>query len=596
MRMPRSAAPEAASFEAPPLRLRSVAAGQAVRPAVRRSLIISVIAVAAFAHTRVLLFRNINWDEFWFLSFVHDYARGTLATPLQSFHVHFFSWLPAIGGDEVNQIILGRAAHLILLAGTCACVYRLARAVASVEASWFAVLCAAGYTNILYHGTSFRTDGLTVFLLMAALVLAQSRSRRLAALAASAVLAALALLVTLKSVLFLPTIGVVLMAASVRDARSRMATDALLFAAVLTAATLGFYFWHAGTLAGTGALGPLETFLQTSADKAVRRDVFFPGFFAFRETVRGNLIQWGLILYAIGILVRRLLAREQLREAWTALALLIPLISLAFYRNTFPYFFVFLMPPALVLCAIAFDDLAGRRGGGLMRDGHITLLATLAVAIAVAWSGLRPAPDGTRPQREVVRAVHEMFPEPVPYIDRSGMIASFPKVGFFMSTWGLDNYRAAGVPVFVDLLRTERPKLLIDNGPALSAALKGRGTPLLFDEDAAALKRSFVQYWGPVFVAGIAIRLEQDAETRWDVLMPGSYRLKSDGPVIIGGIEYAPDAVVNVLEGPVALRSAKTQGIVLSTTDAREPPAYPPPKEAIFSGFGVSAPIVRFPG
>jgi hypothetical protein len=576
------------------LRFPGVAA-QAARPAVRRSLIVGVIALAAVAHVQVLLRRNINWDEFWFLSFVHDYVRGTLATPLQSFHVHVFGWLPAVGGDEVAQILTGRAALLILLAGTCACVYRLARRAASVEASWFAVLCVAGYTNIVSHGTSFRTDGLTVFLLMAAIVLAQNRTRRPAALAASAVLAALALLVTLKSVLFLPTIGVALITASGSESRLRAAKDALLFAIVLAAAALGLYVWHASTLAGTGALGPVDTFLRTSADKAVRRDVFFPGFYAFRETVRGNLIQWGLLLYAITVLARRLPARQQVGETLAALALLLPLISLAFYRNTFPYFFVFLMPPALVLCAVTFDELAGRRAGPL-RDGHLTVLATLAIAIAVAWSGLRPAPDGTRPQREVVRAVHEIFPDPVPYIDRSGMIASFPKVGFFMSTWGLDNYRAAGVPVFADLLRTRRPRLLIDNGPALNAAFGGRGTPLLFDEDAAALKRSFVRYWGPLYVAGTGMRLEPDVEARWDVLIAGSYRLKGDGPVIIGGVEYSPGAAVDVREGPVALRSAQVQDILLFTTEAREPPAYLPPKEPIFSGFGVSAPIIRFPG
>src|SRR5262249_30472793 len=53
-----------------------------------------------------LLFRlNINWDEFLFLSKIHDYRRGDLASPLQTFYVHFFAWLPLVPGNEVTQVI-----------------------------------------------------------------------------------------------------------------------------------------------------------------------------------------------------------------------------------------------------------------------------------------------------------------------------------------------------------------------------------------------------------------------------------------------------------------------------------------------------------
>ena len=568
---------------------------QAVRPAVRRSILVALSGLAFVVQVPILLYRNVNWDEFWFLAFVHDYARGTLLTSLQSFHVHVFGWLPATAGQEVDQIIVARAAYLVLLLGTCACVYRLARRMASVDASWFAVLCCAGYTNILYHGTSFRTDGLSVFLLMAALVLAQSRSRRPAALSASAVLVALALLVTIKSVLFLPTIGALLVAASLRESRMGPVRDALLFLTVLIAATLGLYLWHVSTLAGTSASDAVAAYLQASARKVVRRDVFFPGYFVFQETVRGNLIQWGVLVYAIGVLGRRILVRQQVVETYAALALALPLLSLLFYRNTFPYFFAFLMPPVLVLCAVTFDEWAGRTTSGPLRDGHLTVLAAVAIGIAVAWSGLRAAPDGTRVQREVIGAVHDVFPQPVPYIDRNGMIASFPKVGFFMSSWGLDDYRDAGVPVFRSLLRTSRPKLLLDNAPTLTAAFGGRGSQILFEEDAAALRESFVQYWGPIYVAGHRLHLDPGAEAGWEVLIAGAYRLESEGPVTIGGSLRPSGSVIELPAGWVTFRSDLPQEIVLHTSDAGEAPSRPPPDGPLYTGFGLSAPIVVFP-
>lgn len=596
MRMSSRAATQLAAMDRAPHESAPDSLLEAVRPAVSRRVIFAIIGLAFAAHLHVLRYRNINWDEFWFLAFVYDYARGTLAVPLQSFHVHLFGWLPLTGGHEVDQIIVARMAFLLLLIGTCACVYRLARRVASVDASWFAVLCCAGYTNILYHGTSFRTDGLCVFLLMAALVLAQSRASRLAALSASAVLVAVALLVTIKSVFFVPTVGAAVVAGSLRESRiSAVVKDLLLFGTALTGATLGLYFWHVYSLAAPSALESVAAFLQGSADKAVIRDVFFPGLFAFRETVRGNLIQWGLLLYAIALLAHRLIVRQKVVETWSLLALAAPLLSLLFYRNTFPYFFVFLMPPVLVLCALTFDEWTRRAGAGPLHDAHLTVLATLAIGVGVGWYGLRPLPDGTSVQRQVIGAVHDIFPEPVPYIDRNGMIASFPKVGFFMSSWGLDDYRADRTPIFANLLRTHQPKLLIDNAPALSAAFGGRGSRLLFEEDAAALQESFVRYWGPVYVAGRQMRLQQGADATWDVLVPGSYRLESDGPVTIGGSLYAPASAVALATGPVVLRSELTQEIVLRTADAGPAPSYPPPDGPLFTGFGLSGPNIVLP-
>src|SRR5262245_36045869 len=88
-----------------------------------------------------LLFRlNVNWDEFFFLSKVHDYARGELTASLQSFYVHFFGWLPLVSGNEVTQIIAARAVMFALALASCVLTYAIGRLYLSRMAALFAVL------------------------------------------------------------------------------------------------------------------------------------------------------------------------------------------------------------------------------------------------------------------------------------------------------------------------------------------------------------------------------------------------------------------------------------------------------------------------
>ena len=190
-------------------------------------------------------------------------------------------------------------------------------------------------------------------------------------------------------------------------------------------------------------------------------------------------------------------------------------------------------------------------------------------------------------QREVIRAVHEIFPEPVPYIDRNGMIASFPKVGFFMSTWGIQSYRTSGQPVFADVLREHGPRFLLANSPFLSLAMANAdaGGQLLLDEDVVVLRGHFVPYWGPVYVAGTAMHLEAGIDTVWEVLVKGPYQLLSASPVTIGSSLQAAGSTVQLGQGSVTLRSDVAQNVVLRTSDARGIPTYPPPSGSLYTGF-----------
>jgi hypothetical protein len=554
-----------------------------LRAPVQRRLLASLIVLAFLAQGFLLLRLNVNWDEFYFLSFVYDHGRGTLATPVQSFHVHLLGWLTRVGGQEVDQVIVGRAVLLLLLVATCGCVYALARRVASAEASLFAVLCCASYSNILYYGTSLRTDAIGVCLLMTALLLVQSTACRLVALSGAATIVALSLLITMKSVFLLPTIGIVLVASSWRERRTmRAAGEVTLFLAVLAIAGTALYLWHRSGVVMTSR--PLSSSLVSIGDKVIRRNAFFPQWGNVQETIRGNLVQWAVLAYAVGVLVRRATARIRKAETVWLASLVLPLASLVFYRNSFPYFYVFIMPPALVLCALAFDAAAGpeRRAPS---DRQLARLATLALGVAVVAHAAKPHSDELDAARATIAAAHEIFPNPVPYIDRNGMIASYPKVGFFMSGWGLENYRAGQRPVFAELIRRHRPQFLIANVPALALPFttgKGGG---LFEEDIAVLRGSFVPYWGAIHVAGQRRHLPQDVDVTWEVLAEGLYLLESDEPVAINGVVTRPGATVALTSGPAVLRSPAAQDVVLRTAAARKPPSHAPPESPIYTGF-----------
>ncbi|MDP3717999.1 MAG: glycosyltransferase family 39 protein [Acidobacteriota bacterium] len=556
-----------------------------------RALIVATLGLVLGAHAYLLPHQNVNWDEFWFLSFVHDHARGTLSATRQSFHVHLFGWLTGIAAHEVDQVVAARAAYLILLVGTCTCVYTLGRRVASVNGALFAVLCYAGYSNVLAHGTSFRTDGLSVFLLMTALVLVQSEARRMMAAGAAAVLVGVALLVTIKSALFLPVFALVLLTHHSRDWRGADARrEAALFVGATVATAVGLYLWHQSGVVNA-SVSAAVTSLQSTAGRAIRPDVLFPRYWEFRETVIANLVQWTALTSAVVLLAVRILTRRQVPESMALLVLVVPLLSVVVYRNAFPYFYVVVMAPALVLCAWTFDQLARSRWMSGYRSVAVTIAATLALAVSVR-SFVATAPrDDTAAQRAVVGAVHEIFPEPVPYIDRNGMIASFPRVGFFMSSWGIERYREEGRPVFASLLRARGPKFLLVNVPALSAALAdpslvGRGrTDVLLGEDAAVLRAHFVPYWGPIHVAGTAMHLQPGSEVTWEVLIAGLYQLHSRAPVAVGNALHQPGATVELGAGVVSFRSEVAQDVMLRTSSARGVPPYPPPTGRLYRGF-----------
>jgi len=179
----------------------------------------------------------------------------------------------------------------------------------------------------------------------------------------------------------------------------------------------------------------------------------------------------------------------------------------------------------------------------------------------------RRLPDAIAPQRATLDAVHAVSPEPVPYIHGYGVVASFPRTGFFMSSWGVSRYRETGLPVFRDLVAKAQPPLLLADSPSLYAALVPDVTVVperaLLPADIAFLKDNYLQHWGMIFVAGKAIELPAPGEkVAFGIAVAGDYRLESGMPAQIDGKELASEGVVTLAAGTHAILADRITGPV----------------------------------
>ena len=547
----------------------------------------AVACVAILAAKFLLAARiNVNWDEFFFLSHVYALERGELALLLQGAYTHAFLWITGTGGDEVDQVVRLRLVMCALLGISGAFLYALARLWTSRPAALVAVLAFLATWPVLQHGASFRADAVILPLTLAAFhftLRGAGHSWRNASIAGSCI--GLAFVVTVKSVMLLPALFVsaVLPDAArhgkpytwTADAVWRLALTACI-AAVLAASLLALH-----STAVVEAAEPAGEFATRAFTATVLDMPFAP---------RGDYLIWSVAedpVFWIGALAGLVIAARL--RAWSAVALSLSLLPILFYRNAFPYYYPVMMAPIAVLVAIAADRLLHCNSARVSRLAIIALAVAVVVLIAGAHDSLmRLRFDGQSDQRAVVAAVHRIFPRPVPYLDHGGMIASYPKVNFFMSSWGVENYERAGRDFMPEALAARCPPLLLVDHPVLV-----RNSLLyrqLREADRELLENLYVDYWGPVRVAGANVDLAGDAPVFVRVPCRGPYRIEADGPVMVDGRTHVPgdvvaldgghDYQVNAVTAPLPARQLR-----LVWASAQPPPAESPP------GAGLYAPL-----
>jgi hypothetical protein len=524
-------------------------------------LMLAAILVAVIAKFVLILLININWDEFYFLEFVHQYSRGELTGRFQTFHVHLFSWLPALGWEVPDQMVAGRFVMAVLATASACLTYGIARRFVTRRGALFALLAYLSVSAVVEDGSSFRVDPIVTFLSLLSLfaILCRPAGVRGAVLAGAAM--ALAMLVTVKSAFYLVVIAGMFWCLG-HDLRARARLVAPFAASFATAAAVLFLFHDL-------MLAPQETadagaFLRGSASKAFF-DGVFPRAYDLIWMLIPNPLFW--VMLAQGAAVTWSMARKpQARGGWLAylpLVLALPVLTPILYRNAFPYFYPFILAPAAILIGLAFDKHRQDGAKGIPPAKLAAMLVLVQCAI-LAFGVVAKLGDNARVQRETIAAVRAIFPQPVPYIEGFGVLADYPRSGFFMSSWGVENYRRAGQPVFAALVARHQPPFVLADSPSLFAALvpgvKVDRSRALLPEDARVLQDTYIRHWGMLFVAGRHLQSTDGATVSFDIAVAGAYRLEAAVPVAIDGSHVAPGDTVTLSAGAHTLDFSSGRG------------------------------------
>jgi hypothetical protein len=540
---------------------------------------------------------NINWDEFFFLHNVHRSAAGEHTSLVLTAHGHVLSWILLFPGNEVDHIIVARHAMFILAVVSSMLLAWLGFRLIGGTAGVFAAFASSSFAYVLRHGTSFRYDSLIVpcYLGAAVALVSTRRPRTTAALAGA--LAALGLFFSIKALFFVPSLlaVAVLPALTERGELRPSVMRTAVFAATATGVAVVLFGLHWLSLADAPPAVPST--ITAIAQKVIDFYHTLPQGVFLLQSLQWDTPTWALLFLGLvllgGDLVHRPRDKEQVKRL-QLLALAAPLVTIYFYRNSFPYYYTSILPTACLFAGYLWRRVERSQARPLVVAGLVLACAYPVAARAWPWFAHNNT-DQIAVQRDVVDAVYEVFPEPVAYIDRCGMIASYEKVGPFMSTWGMENYRQAGTDIIPPLLRAHEPKLVIANSPALQLHIPLRHVSPGYrwrPNDFHALQQNFIHHWGPLWVAGKTIAAEPGTEARFEILISGPYTVEARTPVTIDGITLSPGDPIELAQGTHALSLIATtsETVRLRWGERLARPQRAPIRAAVFHSFDLGRP------
>jgi hypothetical protein len=520
--------------------------------------LIVFIGIVLCLKFRLLFQMSINQDEFGYLSKIYSYCRGTLTDQFQTFHVHFFKWISHFSKNEVTQIIIARSVMFQFFLGTCLFTYLIARKFINRSGALFAVICFLSFSFVIVNGSSFRSDTVSAFFSLFSIYCIISKPQSKISLIIAGIAMALSLMLTIKAAFQLLTIGVIFMCMIV-IARKRweVVKQIVHFVIALVSGYFLFYQFHTSTLTLASVHAP-KKFLGHTSSKVIILDKLFPGWTFLELSIKQNFIIWTLLIAGAIIVIRATVfsKKEKFNKKLMLLAFSVPIFSLIFYRNAFPYFYTFILTPGIIFCGIVFHEIieSFRKTRSILT--HIlTILIILAVSLNSLFYYSLFSPNRNFQQKELLEQIHKIFPETVPYIDGCSMVASFPKAGFFMSSWGMENYLKANKPIIKNILIKNHPLFLLANVPHLNLSLPRKKAVsatnyALFEEDWGVLKSNFLHHWGPIYVAGKQFEFNSvSASQNFEILIPGEYTLEGNIDVSVDGILYRTGDIIDFIKG-----------------------------------------------
>ncbi len=533
-------------------------------------LLIAILALVAL-QIAMIFTRAINWDEFFHFSQIVRYARGEKVSLLQSPFLPLFSWVPGTTELATSDIRVIRMMMVPCEIAILFAVYGCARAFVPRPQALLTVLAYAGAGYVMTNMFVLRADPLATALGMGALWVVLAKPLRLGWLLLSAALLVLALACTIKSVFYgFPILGALMW----RHAEIARPLRLAIFGALGTA-LVGSALFVALPLAETGLLAkaaPLQRLALASLDRMFGAGLFPEGGYLLSQLGKAPYVP-----IAIGVGLWQWFAREKAWEARVAIVLLlVPFLTAAIYRNSYPYNFVFTLAPAMPVIALGLAWFVERYGMKL-----VMIVIGAGIGLVLLNEDRQPAKN----QIALERGAYEIFAEPVTYIDNNGMIGRFDRaVPTFSTGWGLAGYYAQGKPRYKRAMETHVVPMVIANSATLAHALLDMPSEeVLLPEDVAALRENYIPHWSGIFVAGKTVEAGKGAEAI-DVLVPGPYTVEGADTVIDGEPAAVGDVVTLERGSHTVGRDASTQ-VVLRWGDHLPVPAMPGPEGAMFTQY-----------
>jgi len=503
---------------------------------------------------------EINWDEFLNLGMVYSFERGDLnESPVTGF-VHGFRWLKYVSYNEVDQVIAARLVMFVLASLTLIFIVATARRFMPLYAALFAGLCFAVYTYTVRQGTSFRADTMAAGVLMPAVWIVATRPYKWQWAVLAGGLIGLSGMLTIKAIFYTPIIAALLMLnLAVPGPKAAAFRHGLIVAFTGLASFCLIFAAHWITLSDPVSI---FAFLErvTGATLGFEGNHVLPRYFV--PGLVDNPVFWiSLILGLMTIGWRIAKARERI-DAMKLLCFGFTLTTLLFYSESYPYYYPFILPPVAVLCGVGLAALNAKTGK------RLALIGATAVVLKFGFNYSDVLRQHNRAQHQVVDVVHQMFPEPVAYIDRTSMVSSFPKKGFFLSVWGMLDYYNAGQPVIAEAIREDQPKFVLANRFMLEFEnlVPERAGPEhygFFLPDIVALRETYIPRWGKIYVAGKELLIDPGEVQRFEVQIEGPYTIEASAPVTLNGEAFKPGSHVNLSAGEHSLTADVAGNVTL---------------------------------
>ena len=507
----------------------------------------ALLGFLAALHVSMVTGRSINWDEFWFYSQVEIVARGEFIQPLQTIHTRLLFWLPGLPGNEIDHVLIARLVMLACLTVTACGIYAIAEKFSDHRTALLAVAAHLGAGFVLQHGASFRVDPIVTALLTTGLAIAARTRLALPSILALGAVIGLAGMVTIKFVLWAPAFaGLALWRWQHVDWDWRYPLRWV----AAGAAAFGFfallYFWHA-----TGSADQANEVAGGILERTSGKMFGFansPHLYISAKAIFTALPLVILIALVPWIVLKQLDLSWQRKAA--LLAMWFPVLTPLYYLNSLPYFYPFILPAVSATTVFAIPFFVKRYGTHMVAG-------VIGAAALMVW--VTDARGVTERQHVLVDAVHETFDQPVNYIDCCGMIGRFTKVNEFRTQWGVEKYLRTGRPLILEKMREQPVPLLLDNNKEFSRAIYGLDETTFHPQDLAAIRGTYIRFWGDIFVAGR--ELEAGSSEEWDVLVPGTYTV--EGTLSIGGKDYAEGDTVELSHGSVTLANTTSKQATL---------------------------------